>query len=154
MSYITLQELQNMEKEKERCKNTYPDWKDDKFNCLDNKFIFAIKSSEDHSDEEPSFHTLNNFTVYYNRKSKLYFIELDLPENVKDDLVATKLVLDNLRLQFRIFLIDYLNITKEELEKPYKLNELDLNYGFDLLSAPSLKSLYMSFGFLSRGFWC
>ena len=71
----------NIEKEKQRCMQEYPDWKDDEFNCLDNKFIWGVKAKTDQSGKEPSFTTLNDIQIYYNRKSKLFFLDLDISEN-------------------------------------------------------------------------
>ena len=147
MSYVTLQELQHMKEERERCKNTYPDWKDDKFNCLDNKFIFAIKSSEDHSDEEPSFHTLNDFTIYYNRKSKLYFLELDIPINYG-------LQLDDMQDKFKAFILSNYSVEENCLGSPIKLSDIDITQGFDLFSAKTLQELYRKFKFFVSGINC
>lgn len=54
----------------------YKDWEDNEFNYLDNKFIWAKVA--DNSNTEPSFITLNDAIVYYNRESKEYVFDCDL----------------------------------------------------------------------------
>lgn len=54
----------------------YPDWSDNEYNCAELKFIFAIKNKSDKS-LAPSFSSLNDFIVYYNRKTKCYYADFD-----------------------------------------------------------------------------
>lgn len=70
-------ELAKMREERQRCANTYPDWRNDEFNCLDNQFIWGLKSKEDHSNMPPSFCTLNDIMLYYNRQHDIYYIDVD-----------------------------------------------------------------------------
>ena len=89
----------NIEKEKQRCMQEYPDWKDDEFNCLDNKFIWGVKAKTDQSGKEPSFTTLNDIQIYYNRKSKLFFLDLDISENYIKNYTLLLSYLDDLSHQ-------------------------------------------------------
>lgn len=69
-------ELEFYKERKEFCKINYPDWKDDKFNMLDNLFITGIKSLNDKSDDLISFNTLNYITIYFNRASKKILLHI------------------------------------------------------------------------------
>lgn len=152
MSYITTQQLEHMKEEKERCKLLYKDWKDNEYNCLDNLFLWGIKSVEDLSDALVSFHTLNDFTLYYNRQFKLYFIEIDLPVALKYSYIGTKVYLEELRKKFEDFLVEYLDEPKESFNQKVLLEELNLTEGFDNFSAHTLKELFIRFSFFVRGF--
>lgn len=63
-------------KEKARCAKTYPDWKDDEFNTLDLKFIWGILPKGS-NEGTPSWNTLNDAVVYYNRQNKKYYFDFD-----------------------------------------------------------------------------
>lgn len=69
------EQQKNYNKRKKYCAKTYSDWKDDEFNMLDDKFIWAYTANP---HETPSFCSLNDAIVYYNRESQLYIMDVDL----------------------------------------------------------------------------
>lgn len=79
-------ELEFYKKRKEFCKINYLDWKDDKFNMLDNLFIVGIKSLNDKSNDLISFNTLNYITIYFNRISQKYFCMYDDIEGINNNI--------------------------------------------------------------------
>lgn len=62
-----------MAREKRKCKQLYPDWRDDEYNCLHNRFVWAYTV-----DPNPSFTTFNVAEIYYNRQTKLYYFSYDI----------------------------------------------------------------------------
>lgn len=79
-------ELEFYKERKEFCKINYQDWKDDKYNMLDNLFITGIKSLNDKSNDLISFNTLNYITIYFNRASKKYYYIYDDIENINKNI--------------------------------------------------------------------
>ena len=67
--------LENIENEKKRCAEMYPDWRDDEYNCGACKFIWGV--SYDPTDVEVSFYTNNELVIMYDRDQKLYYIDCD-----------------------------------------------------------------------------
>ena len=65
----------NLKKEKARCAKLYPDWRDDEFNMLDNKFIWGCSND---LGAVPSFCTWDDAYIYYNRASQKYYMTIDL----------------------------------------------------------------------------
>ena len=63
------------QKEKKRCAKLYPDWNDDDYNALDNKFIWGVTEE---LSAEASFATNNIVTIYYNRSNKKYYLSIDV----------------------------------------------------------------------------
>lgn len=61
---------------KKYCAKTYPDWRDDEFNCLDQKFIWGLPAKG--FNGPASFSTLNDAVVYYNRATEMYYFDCDL----------------------------------------------------------------------------
>ena len=61
--------------EKDRCARLYPDWRDDEFNMLDNKFIWGLSAD---TAVTPSFCTWDDAYVYYNRATKKYYMTVDI----------------------------------------------------------------------------
>ena len=64
-------------KEKRRCAAAYTDWRDDEFNCLDLKFVWALQPEYTQNKETPSFVSLNDAIVYFNRATRLYSLQFD-----------------------------------------------------------------------------
>ena len=83
MASWTSKELKKANKEKKRCKKMYKDWVDNEFNCGPNKFIFGIISDDNKNishapqDGTPSFYTLNDLQIYYNRDTEKYILDID-----------------------------------------------------------------------------
>ena len=64
-----------MKREKKLCRALYPDWRDDEFNMLHNKFIWGYTPGT-HTGT-PSFDTWEDFYIYYNRVEKKYYFHVD-----------------------------------------------------------------------------
>ena len=69
------EQQKNYKKRKKHCAKTYSDWKDDEFNMLDDKFVWAYTANQ---HETPSFCSLNDAIVYYNRATEQYIMDVDL----------------------------------------------------------------------------
>lgn len=63
-----------IKREKKRCRALYPDWRDDEFNILHNKFIWGFTSG---CSRTPSFYTWEDFYIYYNRAEYKYYFHVD-----------------------------------------------------------------------------
>lgn len=141
-------EFEFYKKEAERCARSYSDWKDDDFNFLDNKYIWGV-AIEGKSAGPASFQTLNYLDLYYNRKTKLYFLNVDFSHwanpDWKDSDYLTSL-LHSLR--------DYVeSVTEESLStKRYPLSTFELYSELDLFSDVSLEGLYHKFHIFVAGF--
>ena len=61
-------------KEKKRCQALYPDWEDNEFNMLDTQFIWGYNRNR---KVVPSFLSWDDAMVYYNRKTKLFYMTID-----------------------------------------------------------------------------
>lgn len=72
MNKVLKKELKTGKLEKRRCAKQYPDWKDDEFNCGPLKYIWGVSDAKN-----PSFCTVNDMDIYYNRDNGLYFLDLD-----------------------------------------------------------------------------
>lgn len=84
----------SLKREKARCARMYPDWRDDEFNMLDNKFIWGY--TED-AKTTPSFLTWDDIYIYYNRADHMFYVTIDTglylpPENAE----AARMELDRL----------------------------------------------------------
>ena len=127
------EQLRIAAKQRKRCQELYPDWKDDEFNCADNKFVWGIS----HNPEQvPSFSTLNFIQVYYSRQYKIYYLELDSEidcSNLKE--VANR---------FEAY------VALEGLDGNKKLSIEEV--GLDLFSAASLEDLLFKFKIFVRGY--
>lgn len=133
MEHWTAKQLEIAAEQRKRCQELYPDWKNDEFNCADNKFIWGIS----HQPEEiPSFCTLNYIQVYYNRKFKIYYLDLD-PETTCNDL---RVILQ----RFEAFITSQKGNNKKKLS----LEEVVP----DLFSAPSLEDLFCKFKVFATGY--
>lgn len=65
----------NLKREKARCARLYPDWRDDEFNMLDNKFIWGYNTDPKIT---PSFYSWDDAYIYYNRANKKYYMTVDI----------------------------------------------------------------------------
>lgn len=139
-------EIKKREKETKKFKKLYPDWEDDEYNCADNKFIWGIKSYDDITECPPSFYTLNDIDIYYNRKSKLYFLDIETiyQFDSRDD---EKKYLYNLLNKFGEYLLSLggLEGFDYNLNKQPRLFEFDLSSGYDLFKSTSLEDLFYRF---------
>ena len=70
------EQLKEYKRRKKYCAKAYSDWRDDEFNELDNKFIWAFTANG--SKEIPSFCSLNDAIIYYNRATEQYIFDIDL----------------------------------------------------------------------------
>ncbi len=138
----------NYSRDKKRCKKIYPDWQDDEFNLLDHKFIWGIDL--DHPEQPTSFHSWNDAYVYFNRKDKFYYMEVDTTLFIahyadEDSQAVVRTELDRLLKideAFRIFLIENnLRMCAENL--PF--------WSLDL-KAETLTELYTRFRILLEGY--
>ena len=82
MSSWLKKELRRANKENKRCKKLYSDWADDEFNCGPNKFIFGVitksrNSQKSYNSDSPSFQTINDLQVYYNRDNRQYTLDIE-----------------------------------------------------------------------------
>ena len=119
MKKFLKKEFKRYLKEKKRCAAQYPDWRDDNFNVLDNKFIWGFNSMGD----EPSFATWNEAYIYYNRATKKYYLEIDdsLLTFTKDTVAARSVSgrLSEIEKAFRNFVLENSNgIESVKVELP------------------------------------
>lgn len=139
--YMTInlleKELQKAEEEKKRCAELYPDWKDDKYNCGPNKFIWGLTEDEKIAE---SFEDLTIIMVYYNRDTKKYFLQLDL-EMIKD--------LGRVKLLMLFWLQDHIEkITRTNI---YSIDKSLFNDGIPF-RASTLSELYLQFNIFVNGY--
>lgn len=99
--------LRDMKRERKRCAKEYPDWCDDEYNNLDDKFIWGCTSSTD--NQPSSFNHWDDAYVYYNRKTKKYYMVIDTGfySDIYDEEVAQEEIdrLDRIESRFSKFLI-------------------------------------------------
>lgn len=78
-------ELKHAKSEKKRCKKLYSDWVDNEYNCGPLKFIFAVVSESNNAlntkNNKPSFHTLNDLQISYNRDTQKYLLDVEIGYN-------------------------------------------------------------------------
>ena len=130
-------------REQARCAKAYPDWLDDEFNMLDSQFIWGY-----HSDPKviPSFHTWNDAYIYFNRATKMYYMEVDTgfsgmkydPDLARNELQR----LSEIDEAFRNFLI--------EKGIPMRVNDFRLTGG--ALEGETLSELYIRFRIMLEGY--
>ena len=130
-------ELEKINKEKERCASLYSDWKDDKYNCGPNKFVWGITDKEEIAE---SFEDLTILMIYYNRDTKNYFLQLDL-EKIKD--------LNRVKLLMMFWLCDMKE--RVALDSFNKLDKSIFNDGIQF-KAPTLSELYLQFRIFVNGY--
>ena len=104
-------ELKRAKKEKKRCAKMYKDWIDNEYNCGPLKFVFAVVAEANsvftRLNLPPSFNTLNNLTISYNRDTQKYILDID-PAGMdmqKDSLIYLHELLD----AFKSFLAEDLD---------------------------------------------
>lgn len=56
------------------CKKTFPDWKDDDYNCGDCRFVWGVTFEGERAE---SFVTLNIAELFYSRIDKRYWLVID-----------------------------------------------------------------------------
>ena len=145
-------ELKRANKEKKRCKKLYSDWIDNEFNCGPNKFIFAITSDANNlletKDIEISFNTLNDLTVYYNRDTKKYLLDVEVGYNSSNETEIQ--YLDRLLKEFKNFIQSNYNLKLNYLLETSLFTFLDdmSNYW----SADDLITLYCKFYIFVQGY--
>lgn len=139
-------EIKHHDKETKRLKKLYDDWEDDEYNCADNKFIWGIKSHDDITENPPSFYTLNDIDIYYNRKSKLYFLDIETIYKF-DNRDDEKKYLNKLLDDFEQYLLGLggLEGFDYNLDKQPRLYEFDLSSGYDLFKSADLEDLFYRF---------
>ena len=89
-------------REKKLCAKIYDDWADNEYNLLHNQFIWAVPYRPDR-EPNPSFLTLNKAIIYYNRKSKTYFLDIDAKYfmiETREDLADLLKLLDDIDIAF------------------------------------------------------
>jgi hypothetical protein len=133
----------NLKKEKARCVKLYPDWTDDEFNMLDNKFIWGCSNEP---GAIPSFCTWDDAYVYYNRATKKYYMTIDLgfyDINYSDELGRIAILrLAKIKEAFEDFLSEN-GIDYNVIIFPYENPELE---------ADSLAELYVKFYIMYLGY--
>lgn len=146
-------EIKAHEKLNKKYKKLYPDWEDDEYNCADNKFIWGIKSFDDLTENPPSFYTLNDIDIYYNRKSKLYFLDIETIYQF-DNRDIEKQYLKNLLNLFEQYLLSLGGLEGYDynVNKHPRLYEFNLVDGYDLFKSESLEDLYYKFKMFVKGF--
>lgn len=103
-------DLERAKMEKERCSKQYSDWKDDEYNMGPLKFIFAVPF---YYKDTPSFCSLNDLIIYYNRDNKKYFLDIDIESPFNS-------------LKYRISLIDAVDKFKSFLRSQENIEDKDL----------------------------
>ena len=136
----------------------YEDWRDDEFNCGAHKFIFGVMSNVNRLLETPqntpSFYTLNDLQIYYNRDSKKYLLDIEVGFGYVADGNDIK-YLTNLLKAFKSFIIEYFNY---EDEKSILLNASKNTYKYignfneDYWCSDDLLSLYNKFFIFVEGY--
>lgn len=132
-SYVK-EQLKIAADQRKRCQEQYPDWKDDEFNCADNRFVWGISFNPELT---PSFCTLNCAQVYHNRRNHTYYLDID-PEV---DSASLKAAVD----RFEAFVY----LTGEDVDRKMSLEEL----GMDLFSSNSLATLLCKFKLFAAGYF-
>lgn len=139
--------FKDMERAKQYCAKTYPDWNDDCFNALENKFIWGFCKNK---HIEPSFCTWNDAQVYYNRATKKYYLDIDTGIFIEDIDAETARVelerLEEIKKAFRNFLRKS-NLRTDALIPCFFNPDFQLS-----LDGESLTQLYVKFCILLEGY--
>lgn len=139
-------EFKYIKKEKKRCAKTYPDWRDDEYNMLADKFIWAIPENPDVS---PSFMTLNQALVTYNRDQRRYHLYIDcyhFDTSTAEGQQSMVNTLKNIKEAFADFVFSF---DEDKIIPYHTLTPEDVNAIF---MADSLEALYCKFALLVSGF--
>ena len=149
-------ELKRANKEKKRCKKLYEDWVDNEFNCGPNKFIFGIISKDNsyvlrnpQNISIPSFSTLNDLQIYYNRDTKKYLLDVDC-YGYSDD-TGVVIYLKNLLKQLK----DFVEIQYNGIKIKYLIDDYIFPYLEDMSNywqADDLITLYSKFYIFVNGY--
>ena len=140
-------ELKNGLKEKKRCQKLYDDWVDNEFNMGPLKFIFAVTSIK---NQTPSFNTLNDLLIYYNRDTKKYLLDIDIGHNKKNESDIDYLF--RLNHEFQVFMDQQdksVNSFKNLDSKLSNFINNDMNYWV----ADTLEELYYKFYIFVSGYY-
>ena len=107
------------------------------------KFIWGIKSASEETEGPASFYTQNDLNLCFDSKTKIYFLDIDLPacSSIQDQV----LLLSSLRDDFANYLKSIDVDTTEILDIIYKPVTLSLQ-------SDSLAQLYAQFNILVEGF--
>lgn len=125
----------------------YSDWKDDEYNLREYKFIWGVISCDDLSSARPCMYTMNDIDILYDRKKKLYVLEIETIY-LFDSKLAELRYLKNLRQAFKNYLVE------ENIQIDYKpqLNVIRTMNGYNLFEAETLPELYYKFDLFVKGF--
>ena len=133
------EQIEKAKLEKESCSKKYPDWKDDEYNMGPLKFIFAVPV---HCYEIPSFCSLNKFIIYYNRDNGIYFADVDVEVDSKDD-SDIYCQLNNILDEFKTFMSkEYKNLN---IDKEKYINYLEKIGSENYWQDESLLNIYYKF---------
>ena len=130
-----------------RLKKLYPDWEDNEYNVGALKFIWGVKSSDDLSSGSPSFYSMNDLELYYDRENKCYGLDIETIYCFDSDLAEVR-YLRNLRQYFKNYLID----NDIELNYKPKLHNLIYDYDYSMTTAKTLPELYYKFDLFVKDF--
>lgn len=142
---ISRQEFVKSKKEMKRCKKMYPDWEDNEFNCGPLKFIWGVLSEDNIRPCEPSFYSLNDIDICYNRDTKKYLLGIEtiyLFETAEEEIEYLERLLK-----------EFTKYTKETHRK-YRKNDFGLkplSHG-ELFVADSIEELYFNFKLFVHGY--
>jgi hypothetical protein len=145
MDKILKKELIHSKKERKRCKKMYPDWKDDEYNCGPLKFIWGIVSEDNLGAPNPSFYSLNDLDIYYNRDTRKFLLSIETIYRF-DTAEEEIAYLEKLQAKFT----EYIKGQKIVFRKanfsllPYANGEL--------FSADSIEQLYFNFKLFVHGY--
>lgn len=141
----TRQEIKRGKKEARRCKKLYPDWEDNEFNCGPLKFIWGVISHDDMTATVPSFYSMNDLDICYNRDTKKYLLGLETIYSFLDTGYELQ-YLEDLLAAFTKFMKD----TKRKVTSA-DLTLLPFSMG-ELFIADSIEELYLNFKLFVRGY--
>ena len=148
-------ELKHNLKEKKRCQKLYNDWVDNEFNMGPLKFIFAVTSNTNNylnniKDQLPSFNTLNDLLIYYNRDTKKYLLNIEIGYNKKDESDIDYLF--RLNHEFQVFMDQQgksVNLFGNLDSKLFNFINNDMDYWI----ADTLEELYYKFYVFVSGYY-
>jgi hypothetical protein len=128
------------DKMREYLKKEYRDYRDDQFNCGPKKFIWGVKSPDDQlPDEKPSFITLNELELIFDRRTRTYELWVDTPNRISNGNEEIRYLSDLLH-KFCNY-ITYHNRPRAEDERFY-FSDRGLNLDF---KGPSVINIYQQF---------
>lgn len=134
-------ELKWIKKEKLRCKKLYPDWEDNDFNCGPLKFIWAESTTIN-----PSFSTLNDLIIYYNRDTEHYLLDIDITKEFHSA-EQRVLYLEACLTAFKNYLIK-----ENKFELKFNPYNFDCYHRGELFEGMTLTELYYKFKIFVKGY--